>query len=61
MIAPHPADTAPKDGRVIRGWFGFEGGARLVAVSWDPERSAWVDLLGKPISQGEVLKNWGED
>ncbi len=61
MIAPHPAETAPNEGRVIRGWFGSDGGARLVAVSWNPERSAWVDLVGKPIPQGEVLKNWGED
>jgi hypothetical protein len=61
MIAPHPAETAPKDGRVIRGWFRFEGGARLVAVSWCGERSSWVDLLGKPLPKGEVLKNWGEN
>lgn len=61
MIAPHPAETAPKDGRVIRGWFRFEGGARLVAVSWSPQDAAWVDLLGAPLSKGEVLKNWGED
>jgi hypothetical protein len=46
---------------VIRGWFRFEGGARLVAVSWCGERSSWVDLLGKPLPKGEVLKNWGEN
>lgn len=61
MLAPHPADTAPKDGRVIRGWFSFEGGARMVAVNWCPDRSTWVDLLGNPIPEGEVLKNWGNE
>jgi hypothetical protein len=61
MIAPHPAETAPKDGRVIRGWVTFPGGARLVAVSWSLERSEWVDLLGKPLPKGEALKNWGAD
>ena len=59
MIAPHPAETAPKDGRVIRGWFRFDGGAQLIAVSWDLERSAWINLLGEPVLKG-VLKNWGE-
>ena len=58
MIAPHPAETAPKDGRVIRGWFRFDGGAHLIAVSWDLERSTWVNLLGEPVAKG-VLKNWG--
>jgi hypothetical protein len=61
VIAPHPAETAPKDGRVIRGWFRFDGGARLVAVSWCLDQSAWVDLLGQPLPEGETLKNWGED
>jgi hypothetical protein len=47
MIAPHPADTAAKDGRVIRGWFRFPGGARMVAVSWRDEKQGWVDLRGQ--------------
>ena len=59
VIASHPAETAPKDGRVIRGWFRFDGGAQLIAVSWDGERSAWVNLLGEPVLKG-VLKNWGD-
>ena len=42
MVAPHPAETAPKDGRVIRGWFRFDGGAPVIAVSWDEERATWV-------------------
>lgn len=61
MIAPHPAETAPKDGRVIRGWFRFEGGAQLIAVSWDRDRSVWVNLAGESVPQGAVLKNWGAD
>jgi hypothetical protein len=61
MIAPHPAESAPKDGRVIRGWFRFEGGAQLIAISWDAERSAWVNLAGEPIPEGAAFKNWGED
>ena len=44
---------------MIRGWFKFDGGAQLIAVSWDPERSAWVNLLGEPMLNG-VLKNWGD-
>jgi hypothetical protein len=46
---------------VIRGWFRFEGGAQLIAVSWDRDRSAWVNLAGEPVPQGAVLKNWGAD
>jgi hypothetical protein len=61
MIAPHPAETAPKDGRVIRGWFRFDGGAQLIAVSWDRGRSAWVNLAGQLLPNGAELKNWGED
>ena len=61
MIAPHPAETAPKDGRVIRGWFRFNGGAQLIAVSWDSAHEQWVDLAGKPAAVGGVLKNWGDE
>ncbi len=57
MIAPHPAETAPKDGRVIRGWFRFDGGAQLIAVSWHREHAAWVNLIGKPVPKGTLLKN----
>jgi hypothetical protein len=39
MIAPHPAETAPKDGRVIRGWLRFDGAAQLIAVSLDVEHA----------------------
>ena len=46
---------------MIRGWFRFEGGAKLIAVSWDPGRSVWVNLAGESEPQGEVLKNWGAD
>jgi hypothetical protein len=61
MIAPYPSETAPKDGRVLRGWFIFDGGAQLIAVSWDRERSAWVDLKGETVPKGLTLKNWGAD
>lgn len=61
MITPHPAETAPKDGRVIRGWLRFDGGAQLIAVSWDPEGATWVDLTGELVCTGAVLKNWGAD
>jgi hypothetical protein len=61
MVAPHPAVTAPKDGRVIRGWFQFDGGAQLVAVSWNRELMAWVNLVGEPVRSVAVLKNWGTD
>ncbi len=61
MIAPHPPETAPKDGRVIRGRFRFEGGAQLIAVSWDRERAVWVNLACQPVPQVAVLKNWGAD
>lgn len=44
---------------MIRGWFKFDGGAQLIAVSWDLERSAWVNLLGEPVLK-DVLKNWGD-
>lgn len=46
---------------MIRGWFRFEGGAQLIAVSWDAEWSGWVDLTGEPVPEGAVLKNWGAD
>jgi hypothetical protein len=60
MIASYPSETAPKDGRVIRGWFKFEGGAQLIAVSWDPDRSTWVNLLSEPVPKAAALKNWGD-
>ena len=58
MIAPHPAETAPKDGR---GWFKFDGGAQLIAVSWNGDREAWVNLTGEPVPETVILKNWGAD
>jgi hypothetical protein len=60
MIAPHPSETAPKDGRVIRGWFKFEGGAQLIAVSWNPDRLTWVNLLSEPVPKAATLKNRGD-
>lgn len=60
MLSPHPAETAPKDGRVVRGWFRIEGGALLIAVSWAPDRSTWVTLTGEPVPTGAKLESWGE-
>lgn len=58
MFADKPAETAPKDGRVIRGWFRWPGGAGFIAVSWLDEH--WVDLHGQPISKAYTLKSWDE-
>jgi hypothetical protein len=46
---------------VICGWFEFDGGAQMIAVSWDRERTAWVNLIGKPVPKSARLKNWGGD
>lgn len=59
MVVTYPAETAPKDGRVIRGWFTFDGGAHLIAVSWDAERAVWTNLASEPVPKSVVLKNWG--
>ncbi len=61
MNADQPAQTAPKDGRVIRGWFEFKGGAQFIAVSWDRERRVWLNLIGEPVSESAVLKAWGSE
>jgi hypothetical protein len=60
-LADHPAETPPKSGRVIRGWFEFDGGAQMIAVSWDRRRAAWVNLIGEPVPKSATLKNWGCD
>lgn len=61
MIADQPAETAPTDGRVIRGWFTFAGGAEFAAVSWDRERATWVTLGGEPMPAGHALEAWAAD
>lgn len=57
MLADQPPETAPDDGRVIRGWFRWPGGAGFIAVSWSNGR--WVDLHGEPVPEGYRLTNWG--
>jgi hypothetical protein len=44
---------------VIRGWFRFDGGAQLIAVSWDRDHAAWVNLVGEPVPKGALLKKLG--
>lgn len=46
---------------MIRGWFRFDGGAQMIAVSWDRERGTWVTLTGDPVAPHLKLGNWGED
>ncbi|OJU11795.1 MAG: hypothetical protein BGN86_12165 [Caulobacterales bacterium 68-7] len=60
MLAPNPAETAPRDGRAIRGWFRWEGGAAFFTVSWSREKQAWVDLVGQPLATDFRLSAWGE-
>ena len=63
LIAQQPASTAPRDGRVIRGWFWHvdEAGADVHAVSWDVARACWVDLLGEPVPDHLQLRAWGPE
>jgi hypothetical protein len=61
-LAPNAAETAPTDGRVIRGYFEREGGgAVFAAVRWSAELSDWVDLLGSPLGPSWRLTAWGPD
>ena len=61
-IAPHPAETAPTDGRLIRGYFihALEAGADFHAVLWDQAAGGWVNLLGEPVRAHLTLTAWGE-
>lgn len=58
MYVENPTETAPKDGRVIKGWFRWPGGAGFIAVCWSED--GWVDLLGKPVPKEFTLKAWGD-
>lgn len=58
--ASEPAATAPRDGRVIRGYFVRELGSVVVAAAWSAERSAWVDRQGVPVAEAWRLDAWGE-
>ena len=44
---------------MIRGWFEFDGGAQMIAVSWNAERKAWVNLMGGPVPKLAKLTHWG--
>jgi len=59
--APNPPQTAPTDGRFIRGYFVTPGEAHFVAVAWDGATENWVDLLGKQLPSRLRLAAWGED
>lgn len=61
-LAPNPATTAPKDGRVIKGYFvhNSDAGADMIAVSWDPSRDCWVNLIREPVPEHLRLEAWGE-
>jgi hypothetical protein len=61
-LAPFAPESAPRDGRVVRGYFlGEDGCALFQAVSWDAEREAWLTLAGDPIGVGLQLAAWGKD
>lgn len=61
--APNPAETAPTDGRVIRGYFihATEAGADFHVVAWDRDRECWVNALGEALPAHLRLEAWGED
>ena len=58
-LASHAANTAPKDGRVYRGYFerASPKGVMTRAVSWSADRG-WVDLSGEPVDAGWRLSAW---
>lgn len=62
-LAPHPAETAPKDGRVIRGYFERVGSCevRFMAAAWSVRAGWWVDLYERRLDRGWVLRSWGAD
>jgi len=63
LLTSHPAETAPKDGRVFRAWFWRDGraGAEILAASWDREGRRWVDLSGTPVGGHLELRAWGPE
>jgi hypothetical protein len=62
-LAPPSPTTAPKDGRVYRGYFERSGrsGSMLKAVSWRAERGSWVDLEGHEVGEDWRLSAWTPD
>jgi len=63
LLARQPAATAPRDGRVIRGWFlhANEAGADVHAVSWECDLACWVNLIGEPVPDHLQLAGWGPE
>jgi|HubBroStandDraft_1064217.scaffolds.fasta_scaffold159247_2 hypothetical protein len=61
-LAQHPPATAPRDGRVYRGYFerAKSKGAMFKAVSWDSERG-WVDLQDREVGSEWRLSAWTPD
>jgi len=61
-LASEPADFAPKDGRVYRGYFERSGprGAVFKAVCWD-QRRGWIDLEGRELGSTSRLSAWSPD
>ena len=61
-LAQDPADAAPKDGRVYRGYFERSDprAAMVKAVSWD-ETQGWVDLAGNSVGDSWRLSAWSPD
>jgi hypothetical protein len=59
MMVPHPAETAPKDGRVYRGFFerAEPRGAMFKAVSWS-HRRGWIDLEDREVGSEWRLSAW---
>lgn len=58
--ALNPALTAPRDGKVFRGWFTWDGGAAFFAVSWSRDKQTWVDPVGQPLLPDVRLSAWGD-
>ena len=61
-LAPHRPETAPKDGRVYRGYFERSSprGSMVKAVSWSPEHG-WIGLDGEPMGEEWRLAAWSPD
>jgi hypothetical protein len=61
-LADHPPETAPKDGRVYRGFFqrAEPRGAMFKAVSWRHQRG-WTDLEDLEVGSEWHLSAWTPD
>ena len=61
-LATHGSETAPRDGKVYRGYFerSQPRAAMFKAVSWSPGRG-WVDLEGEVVGDSWRLSAWSPD